>query len=38
MPETTDVSAALKSLRLYGMAAAWADLQAQGGPGAMAAG
>lgn len=36
--EATDVSAALRGLRLHGMAAAWADLNAQGGPGAVDSG
>jgi DNA replication protein DnaC len=38
MPESIEVTAALKGLRLYGMAAAWADLNAQGGPGAVDSG
>ena len=38
MPEALDVNAALKGLRLYGMAAAWADLSAQGGPAAVDSG
>ena len=38
MPEATDVPAALKGLRLYGMAAAWADLSAQGGSAAVDSG
>jgi DNA replication protein DnaC len=36
--EATEVSAGLKGLRLHGMAAAWADLNAQGGPGAVDSG
>jgi DNA replication protein DnaC len=38
MPESIEVTAALKGLRLYGMAAAWGDLNAQGGPGAVDSG
>lgn len=36
--QSIEVTAALKGLRLYGMAAAWADLNAQGGPGAVDSG
>ena len=32
-PETRDIGADLKSLRLYGMSSAWADLMEQGGGG-----
>ena len=38
MPEALDVSDALKGLRLHHMCAAWADLDPQGGPGAVNSG